>query len=218
MKKISALSEPIKVLRLLQAFGYKSAILAGGAIRDDYTGVETSDYDIFLQDPRYSNEFMGTGMDTLSRNFLTDREREFNVLFSPEVECIYDTDSYGPKRKDENGVGAQLTSIWNMIIEYNEYQLIYTYLRPTDHVNKYFDIGLCKAYCDGNKIRYTADFLRDIKNRTMTVVAQDMTQEQFNYALDHHVNKLEWKYPGYRLEVEPHNQKLYTEYNRIQNS
>jgi hypothetical protein len=225
--KINALSEPVKILRRLQAFGYKSAIIAGGAIRDDYTGKEINDYDIFLWDPRHSSEFTflqnathnGPRIDVASDNFEMERTTEFvELLQTFDVDQIFQAGAYGAlltgdgSPLDEPGIGARLTGIWEAEFDYNDYQLIYTQVNPVVHVEKYFDIGLCKAYCDGVKIRYTPDFMRDLKNKTFTIVAQDMTSDQFTYAVDHHAAKLEKKYPGFNVDVAPHNQNLFADY------
>lgn len=222
--KLNVFSEPVKILHRLQQFGYKSAIIAGGAIRDDFTGKEINDYDIFLWDPRMSQEFhnpcsMSSRLDLESDAFEIERRTEFaDLLQTLEIDQIFQPGLYGPLASvDGNplnrpGIGAKLTGIWEAQLEYNEYQLIYTQVPPIKHVEKFFDIGLCKAYCDGIKIRYTPDFMKDIKNCTFTIVAQDMSQEQFNYTIDYHVDKLEWKYPGFNIDVAPHNQTLFAEY------
>ena len=217
-------SEPVKILRKLQAFGYKSAIIAGGAIRDDFTKQDITDYDIFLWDPRLSEEFKHplslNKMDFASPSFEMDRTTEFvDILQTLDLQQIFNNDGcYGPLTCvdgdpiDTPGIGAKLTSIWEAEFDYNSYQLIYTQINPVEHVNHYFDIGLCKAYCDGTKLRYTPDFMRDLKNRTFTIVGEDMTYPQFAYALDYHVNKLWEKYPSFKIEFAPHNSHHFETY------
>ena len=56
---------------------------------------------------------------------------------------------------DDTSIGANLTAIWESWTDYNVYQIIFTKINPIQHVEEYFDIGICKAYCDGKKIRYT---------------------------------------------------------------
>lgn len=224
--KLHALSEPVRILRRLQQFGYTSAIIAGGAIRDDYAKKEINDYDIFLWDPRLSGEFknkinplnLQPQIDFQSESFDIDRTTEFvDLLHSLDVDQIFRSGMYGPLTGDGQklstpGIGANLTGVWEAQLDYYDYQLIYTQVAPIEHVEKYFDIGLCKAYCDGTKIRYTPDFLKDMKNRTFTIVGQGMTQDQFNYVVDYHIDKIEWKYPGFRIAVVPHNQSLFEVY------
>lgn len=232
--KFNMQSDPLKILRRLQAFGYKSAIIAGGAIRDDFTKKDITDYDIFLHDPRHSEEFdtdfknLGIRMDVASETFEMDRTSEFvDILQTLDIEQIFDSggsDSYGPLMKtrtspggdliDTPGIGAKITAIWEAEFDFNTYQLIYTLVEPVDHVNNFFDIGLCKCYCDGTKLRYTPDFMYDLNNRKLTVVGQDMTQEQFNYVVDHHVEKLWRKYPTFELQVAPHNLELFIQHQK----
>lgn len=226
--KYTPQSDPVKILRRLQQFGYKSAIIAGGAIRDDYTGESISDYDIFLWDPRQSNEFdrlinpvtYKPRLDVESACFEQEQTSWFTSLLNADiVEQIFMQGGYagGPTNGDGDaldtpGIGSYLTSIWEAEVEYDTYQLIYTPIKPVDHVNKHFDIGLCKAYCDGDKIRYTQDFLRDVRDKTFTICGQGMTPESFEYCMEYHIDKLEWKYPSFTTKVAPHNQKLYDDY------
>lgn len=232
-------SDPLKILRRLQAFGYESAIIAGGAIRDDFTKKEITDYDIFLWDPRHSKEFINDDlnmpipaahakylkpkMNINSSCFEMDRTTEFvDLLQTLDIEQIFDSVDYGPLQKVSTsatddplimpGVGAHLTSIWEAEFDFTTYQLIYTQVNPVNHVNDYFDIGLCKAYCDGKKLRYTPDFMYDLKNRKLTIVGTNMNQDQFNYAVDHHVEKLWKKYPNFELQVAPHNLELFIQH------
>ncbi len=220
--KYNVLSEPIRILRRLQTFGYRTAILAGGAIRDDFTHKPINDYDIFLWDPRHSREF--SGMDLKSASFEMERTTEFvDILQTLELDQLFhDNGPYGPCTGDGDplnspGIGAKLTGVWEAELDYNKYQLIYTKINPIEHLNLYFDIGLCKAYCDSVKIRYTPDFMKDINNRTLTILAEEMTYDQFEYAYDYHIDKLRLKYPTFKVVVAPHNQHLFELY-QLKNS
>lgn len=209
-KTLLSTSEPIKVLRKLQALGFPSAIIAGGAIRDEYTGVLISDYDIFLWDPNYSPE---PHLETFQPH-----EQYYGSIFSsvlnvPDLTLLVSADN-GYAEILGDGVAAQLTTIWQGLTDYHCYQIIFTKINPVDHVNKFFDIGFCKAYCDAKKIRYTQDFMNDLKNQTFTIVGKELTQEQFNYTMDYHVEKLHWKYPKFQVKVAPHNQLLLDTYNK----
>lgn len=138
--KFNILSEPVRILRRLQQFGYKSAIIAGGAIRDDYTGKEINDFDIFLWDPRLSNEFTDflhykkSPMNVESNTFEMERTTEFvDLLQTFDVEVLFQTENYGPLTSDGSkistpGLGAYITGIWEADLDFNTYQLIYTQL------------------------------------------------------------------------------------------
>jgi hypothetical protein len=189
MTKLNAASEPIKILRKLQAYGYKSGIIAGGAVRDDYLNEEISDYDFFLFCPDSSTEFSS----------IPNEDTMFRKIFgTSDMEKIHN-----------GGYGNLIQGIYELRTDYQIYQVIYTPIDPVQYVNKYFDVGLCKAYCDGKKIRYTPDFLRDVKEKTLSIVAQEMTQDQFNYTMDVHVDKLKWKYPNYDICIPHYNIPLY---------
>lgn len=54
--------------------------------------------------------------------------------------------------------------------------------------------------------------MRDIKDNTFTIVGQDMTKAQFAYAIEHHINKIQWKYPNFKIEVAYHNVQLLIDY------
>jgi len=189
MTKFNAASEPIRILRRLQAFGYTSAIIAGGAVRDDFMEEAISDYDFFLLDPNASLEFKAPpNEDTMFRK----------IFGTSDMEKIHD-----------GSYGNLINEIYELRTDCDIYQVIYTPVDPIEYVNKYFDVGLCKAYCDGKKIRYTPDFLRDVKEKTLSIVAQEMTQDQFNYTMDVHVDKLKEKYPHYTITVPHYNIPLY---------
>jgi len=214
-KNFHSLSEPIRILRQLQSIGFTSGIIAGGAVRDDYADEEINDIDIFLWDPKHSNE-------TPTKQIKQGQSNEdyFYGLFSKilktdSLEQLLSNDpenGYAENQAGEGSIGAQLTCIWEGFTDLNPYQFIFTKVNPAEHVSRYFDIGFCKAYCDGTKLRYTQDFLRDWKNKKLTIVGQDMTQEQFDYVMEYHIEKLQWKYPHFQTEIAPHNQHLLKKY------
>lgn len=181
---------------MLQDFGFTSAIIAGGAIRDDFMEKEITDYDYFLQDPSCSVE--------LSSVPTFNEETVFTKIFgTKDFEVVLD-----------GTYGNNINKVFELRGDYGVYQLIYTQIAPIQHVEKYFDIGFCKAYCDGKKIRYTQDFLEDYRNKTFTIVGEDMTQTQFDYSLDYHVEKLHWKYPSYPIRIADHNKRLFDAYQK----
>lgn len=197
--KFHAGSEPIKKLRAIQHYfdgvGV-NPIIAGGALRDDYMGKfdEIADYDFFIKDiTQFCN---GKNVDVEAAVDLLIRQAFPN--HSDAVQ-LYDTDYIIPGEENvssgpNEGSHAQVTSVWEIEESNVTYQLIFTKHDPVVHVNKYFDIGFCKAYCDGKKIRYTDDFLYDAKHKKMTIVGDEMTEEQVQYAVYHHADKLQWKY------------------------
>lgn len=195
--KFHAANEPIRKLRTIQRYFSDTpinAILAGGALRDDYMGKadEITDYDYFITDLSPACEKNDVEVEHAIEALIA---RVFpNADDSVE---LFDSDYLTPEEETvlaTSGAHAQINCVWEIEEEDNTYQLIFTKNDPVFHVNKYFDIGFCKTYCDGKKIRYTDDFLRDVKNKTMTIVGDDMTKEQVEYAIYRHADRLQWKY------------------------
>jgi hypothetical protein len=190
--KFNGSSEPIRKLRHLRQY-FPSAILAGGALREDYMDKfdEINDYDFFIKSPT----------DHASKTAEEIIEKVIHIVFpNPlDVEVLLDS-AYLTKEESESderspGALAEITSVWDVIDNDGEnYQLIFSKQNPIQHVENHFDIGLCKTYCDGKKIHYSDDFLTDVKNRTMTIVGKNMTKEQVEYAVFYHADRLEWKY------------------------
>lgn len=202
--KFHAASEPIKKLRIIHQYFDGTpikAILAGGALRDDYMGKadEITDYDYFITDltPICEKQNVSTdeAIELLIKQAFPNADDLVELFDSayltPEEEIVLTT----------SGSHAQINTVWEIEEGDNTFQLIFTKNDPVFHVNKYFDIGFCKTYCDGKKIRYTDDFLRDVKNKTMTIVGEDMTKEQVEYAIYRHADRLFWKYDNYRIVV-----------------
>lgn len=199
----TAVSEPIKKLRLLKHFiPERTPYLAGGACRDDYMDKadEISDYDIFIED--VTSLFGEDNADTIEKILenVFPQHDDITQLFDSEYLTIQEQhDTWGDVKPGPN---SQILGVWEVEEDYTQYQIIFTMEKPERHINQYFDIGFCKAFCDGKKIRYTDDFLRDAKNRTLTIVGDDMTKEQVEYAVDHHCDKIMWKYDrNFRIVV-----------------
>ncbi len=216
-------SDPIKVLHNLQCiFGTNNVILAGGALRDDYMDKsdEISDYDIFINNNTFIPERPKSavkrtteeyGRKTFEDNIVKrvfPHCTNFDLLFDGTyMTCEDQLDCCGDIKPGPN---SQVLGVWE-IDDHNDnvYQLVFTKLNPVDHINKYFDIGFCKVYCDGTKIRYTADFLHDAKNRQLTIVGDDMTADQVEYTINHHCDKIQWKYGNsFRIVVPERYQKF----------
>lgn len=208
-----ALREPIKVLRQIQQFGFKSAILAGGAIRDAHFGKQIKDYDIFLWDPCISNECSQHFIENLYTDpfeFEKVLQRIFGSSHSNSfVETIF-FESYEAFEGIENFAldKDKISGVWNVNFEEyglcRGYQIIVTHDKPVNHISTNFDIGLCKAYCDGKRIHYTADFNRDKQNKTLTVIAKNMSKAEYQYTIKYHIPNIQKKYPGYNIKFAPY--------------
>ena len=62
----------------------------------------------------------------------------------------------------------------------------------------YFYVDLSRCYCDGNRLRYTNEFLTDARNKTLTIAGK-MTHGEYLYGLDNYMDKMKRKFPDYRV-------------------
>jgi len=178
-------------------------ILAGGAIRDAYHNKEIKDYDFFIssegcEEDIYDEEFWVELLDLNLDGILCDSI--FNASDSDDASCTHRN---------------HIDLVWE--IEKHDgtvYNIIILDMNPEKFVNQYFDIGLCKAYSNGKKLRLTSDFTYDSRYHELTIVQQDMTQEEFYRMMDNHVHRLKLKYPGWKLVVPDRFQDYYDDYNR----
>lgn len=172
------------------------AVLAGGALRDNYMDKndEINDNDIFIHDMSYDTDQIEKIIEEVF-----PRNDSVVQLFNNEYQTL--EEQHNDHGDAKPGCHSLIGDVWEVDEDDFVYQLIFTKRLPEEHINKYFDIGFCKTYCDGIKIRYTDDFLRDVRNKTMTIVGDDMKKEQVMYAIDYHANKLLWKYQDFRLVV-----------------
>jgi len=198
--------EIVRVLCLLQRAGFSSALIAGGAVRDLYFDLMPRDIDIFIWDPAVSTE-SGT-IDV--RHPMNGNRALWDILQLHGGDNQYDVvmDSVEWAFNNEYSSPQQVAGVWNVMKNFIPYQIILTLQPPIEFVNNRFDIGLCKAYCDGVKFRYTPDFMRDVQHKQFTIVGRDMTQSEFDYTQYVHIPRIASKFPGYRVKVAPWNQHM----------
>lgn len=194
-------TEIIQTLRNLQNFGFESAIIAGGYVRDHYFNQTPRDVDIFIQNPNYSNEKVGKLGDHLQ-----------NMIWTA-MKCSYDATGRNPapdkitkryeKYKPNKDGSNRITHVYDVTKNWIPFQVILTKIPPVEYVNKYFDFGICRCYCDGVKMRYTPAFMEDMHNRTLTLMSEDMTEKEVTYALNNHLPRLLWRFPNYTVKFTP---------------
>lgn len=194
-------------LHLMHKSGHDSAIIAGGAIRDMFHGVEISDVDIFVQ--------YKTLPDTPKRSFNHDEWNEYwrdvfqlGSKFFSTVQWVYSPYTH-PDDEDHVPEGHHVSAVWDVISEGISYQIIMLNIDPVTYVEQQFDFGICRAYFDGSRVRYSREFVRDSRNRTITLVCDTLTDAQVRYAITNHLSKILAKYPGYRLEIPENIAELY---------
>jgi len=140
-----------------------------------------------------------------------DGDDEFEIIEGEapvEDAATEDADDSDDDDDDLYFISKHITQVWNCLKEGRQYQLIFLNVSPLEYVDKYFDIGLCKAYCDGTRVRFTKDFSIDATQKTLTVCGQGLTKRHFNCILENHLRRMKNKFPGYVARVADHNLEL----------
>jgi len=183
--------EVTNTLTLLHKAGFRSAIVAGGAVRDAYFGIKPRDIDIYVWHPDFSLRNERT--ETLTELSLS---KILQLDFSKDTITDVSTDSY---------YGEEIVEIFDVVKNGILYQIISVERRPKDFVDMYFDIGLCKATYDGERVNYFPEFLADASNKHLTVVSDQLDQQQFDYTMNVHMPKMQQKFPTYKVQIAPWN-------------
>ena len=202
----------VKPLVFLQAAGFESAIIAGGAFRDIYHGWYPRDIDIFVWDPAFSNE--KTPFEKLKNN---RKENPGHVWRTgPDMDAMWsnimrldDMDIIEQRFGEYDEQKGKITAVWDVWKSLINFQIIFTKLRPVDHMEQNFNIGLCKCYCDGTKVRFTGDFMRDASNKTLTIVGKNLTQREYDHTIDTHIPRIKGKYPNFTIKHSVENEKKF---------
>lgn len=186
-------------LKRIHDLGCPSAIIAGGAVRDRIGGKPVKDIDIFISESEWvkaglhykaPSDWTCLGKDALSQSasgYLTNRQLLQVIDKTPPVNHHSD-----------------------LIIET---QLVIVNGDPVDHVDKYFDFGICKAWYDGSYIRCHSEFVRDMTNQTITLTLtrdalHDMYGEEVEVddviaAAKQHGKRIQSKYSSFDLILKP---------------
>ncbi len=193
--KLNKNNEYIHTLLKIQDY-LPEAIIAGGAIRDLYHNKPIKDIDIYVP--------QDDGVAVHSVSFW----RQVFDLNTMHGDYIDHSGTDGESYNGKNHIGV----VWEIQKRGVLYNIIIVDVLPVEYVNDFFDIGLCKAYCDGKKIRLTADFMCDSQNKLLTVVSKHLPQEEFDGMMDNHVARLKTKYPSHTLVVPLKYKDFYNNY------
>jgi hypothetical protein len=199
----------ILTLNLLHASGHPSAVIAGGAIRDMYHERMVSDVDIYIHHPAYigkpatseiplhhpmnSSMWLDYWSDVLKLRPSATRSQ----ILRDNVKMHF-SQYDDPGKPDEE---QDIVAVWNVFKGFNLYQIIFTAIEPIEYINNQFDFGICKAYCDGSKVHYTGDFMRDSRNKTITFVGKGMSVARIKRCMTEHLPRIQEKYPGYNVVI-----------------
>lgn len=200
--------EHTQVLKTIQGLGHTSAIIAGGAVRDSYFSKPISDIDIFIHDPEYAGNNVSqlTSFD-IGRHLLSSDQPQTTFY---DDDCDDYVDELFDTRWGSPGGGATnrfVSQIINLQKDGILYQIISLKVDPVEYVKKHFDVGLCMAWCDGTRLRFTQRFQTDAANKTITLCG-DLTEQEYDYAVRNHIPRIKQKYPNFTVEVEPHLHKF----------
>lgn len=191
-------SENISFLKKLKRFlADDDVIIAGGAIRDAYFEKPISDIDIYYQHsldrgvdgPQLENS------ETLKKLLLPLAKA--GSIASVDVKAVTPRDSRGWKPSDYYSFRF-IRSIVDVVHSGQRYQLMATSMPPVEFVQKHFDVNLCRCWYDGVRMRYTGAFLRDARNKTLTIEGE-MTKGEYKTMLNIHIPKLKEKYPDFTV-------------------
>lgn len=182
-------------LKRIHDLGCPSAIIAGGAVRDRIGGKLVKDIDIFISESEWvkaglhykaPSDWTCLGKGALAQSasgYLTNRQL---------LQVIDKTPTGAPRPQ--------------ALIET---QLVIVNGDPVDHVHKYFDFGICKAWYDGSYIRCHPEFVRDMTNRTITLtLTQKALHEMYGEEMDvddvvdaakQHGKRIQSKYSSFDL-------------------
>lgn len=186
---ISKRSSMVIQLRKLINVGW-NAIIAGGAVRDTYHDRPVSDIDIFVKEDDKMLSMLGSNY--ASQKWTDYWKQMFNYTESKNDKIRFFGDGYVFNVLDDDICG-----VWEIRKGLKKYQIIMLKQDPRDYVSEKFDFGLCRAYCDGRKLHFTNEFLEDSLNKTITLYPENLTKKQIDYAVNHHIQKIRQKYPGW---------------------
>lgn len=180
------LSDDLWVLHQLHRVGYKSAIIGGGAIRDAYFDRPPNDIDIYVWASDASNE-------TIDSSYRHLDEKKLVTLFN--LDAADQVKRLGQSYSDRVIHIKSVFSVYNDTLDM-VYQIIVLNKSPIEYVTRYFDIGLCMCYCDGVKMRYTNNFIRDAQQKTLTICGE-LTEQEYNTTINQHLDKMKLRFPNF---------------------
>jgi len=180
-----------------------SAIIAGGCLRDQYHGKPINDIDIYVP---------CSAKNVYDEKYWIDK---FNLLAEDLFNSDYAT-LLEPDRGGDYTVKNYIEDVWEISKDDLKYNIILVEgVNPKEYVTRFFDIGLCKVWCDGKRIRYSSDFMYDSRYKKLTIVTENISQEEFNYMMANHIKKLKTKYSDHKLVVPKKYTELYNNYNEM---
>lgn len=200
-----------RVLHCLQEAGAREASIVGGALRDLYLDRPVKDVDIFIlgsaffQQRLIKKAFAAAGLEVHVQTACDhDSYEMFQTKFNKLGRKHMTSDSY-----KEAGFGH--VESWRVVAgpDRTEYNIICMsgdiarelhrdaaspasarYLSTQFDFLRESDIGLCQILFDGRRIVTTEAYMRDVRDRTITLTRPDQTTHE-------HLRRVVAKYPDY---------------------
>jgi len=213
--KLNSSRLEIQTLRNIQNAGFSSAIIAGGFVRDLYLYSLHRDIDIYLWDPKFSNE---RGVDSsryvedILKEALGFNETPNTTNTTPKEYFVELGKQYGYvgfDAEEDLHINREIVTVYEALKNYNAYQLILTKIPPIQFVEQNFDVELSKAYCDGTRIRYTSGFIRDATNQTITISGKYSNKNEYGFAIEY-AQKIAERFPHFTIQPAPHNEQYHS--------
>jgi hypothetical protein len=201
--------DDIWVLRRLHNVGYKSAIIAGGAVRDHYLKTRINDIDIYVQTNGSSNELIMTPFHDLKAK--STLKALFDLNLRPDLRPVprhkrfdatsqaYPVLASNPLKGEASGAGVDgVKAIMNVMKNGIKYQIISVNEPTIDFVMDRFHLNFSRCYCDGIKMRYTNEFLTDFRHKTLTITGK-LTEAEYNYGMHVYLPKIQRRFPNFTV-------------------
>ena len=160
-------------LKTLQNY-FPDVVIAGGSLRDLWHGKTPKDVDFFVP-LHVDNDILG-----YDAFYESEMAGKLNVV----------TSTYGTFSTPE------LTSVYRYDKDFQS-DVIFIDL-PKSKVLERFDFGLCQIAFDGEEVFYTDNFIKDVENKTITLLRSD-NQDQFDRSMRRCDRLTSEKYDGYEV-------------------
>ncbi len=204
--QLSKINEPVQVLRKIQRIS-SNAIIAGGYFRDKFNEIPYNDIDVYIQQPESKEAAEKFGDTEFWKEYLNLKVDSWKSI--DNISNLTDTD------KDyDSANNSSIITVFEMTKNKLVYNLIMVNSDPIVYVNKHFDFGICKTWCDGKKITFTKEFMSDVEHKTLTYTEGKVSNTKFVHAMHIHLTKLQSKYPQHSLVIPPKHEVMYQKYKR----
>jgi hypothetical protein len=172
------LKDNIKVLKLVQNSGFKTAVIGGSTIIGSYLNRFFDVCNIFIWDPNKSSESTMIGFKTadhwkkvLNLNLTPDKSRGF-TFFNDSANLLHK--SHG---------NPLITACFDIRKDMLDYRIYYLAIDPYEFICDNTPLGIERVFCDGKKISFRKEFFHDIINKVITIY-DSVEFEAFIYIRD----------------------------------